>query len=399
MQFYDHGNYRALATASVAALFICFTSLPAYSAEDNFVKFGVLAPLTGVNAIQGADMVKGFKFAIERINEGYDVSMKGAKRITIGPGLLGHAVTYEVQDTGGRPQSGLAAARKLIFQSNVTALLGTYSSGVTVPVGQLANEKEVVMFDCCTTSPQLRKIGPYFFDAMALDTIAGQAIGKFAYKDSGATRFASISMNNPFGVGIQIQSCEAISDLGSQCVTVVKYRGGKANYKADLRRLMTRDPGAVLFTAFGQDARLILSQAYELGIDVSNNWYAPYMTMWSNEVAQHPKVAEGIKGFVVGASGRFFRSEFGTPFEKRFGHSPKTAFSAYLYDATMLTALAIQKAGSTDPDAIRKAIPAVTSEYRGVTGDKTVDSDGMQISADYQWKIFYNGSLQDYSLH
>lgn len=203
------------------------------------------------------------------------------------------------------------------------------------------------MFDCCTTSPQLRDIGPYFFDAMALDTLAGKAMGRFIYYDSNATKFASISMNNPFGVGIQLKSCKKISKLGGECVTVVRYKGGKSSYRPALRRLMRKDPGAVLFTAFGRDARLILRQAYTLGIDVSN-WYAPYMYMWVNEVSGTPKIAEGIKGFVLGASGPFYQSEFVQPFKRMFGHEPTTSFSGYMYDATMITALAIQKAGTTD---------------------------------------------------
>lgn len=142
MQPHKHDRYFPSVIIFVAAIFICLTALPTYSTEDDIVKFGALAPLTGTNAIQGADMAKGFKLAIKRINEGYKVPMKGGETVKVGPGLLGHPVMYEIEDTGGRPQSGVAAARKLILQEDVTAIIGTYSSGVTVPVGHFANKKK-----------------------------------------------------------------------------------------------------------------------------------------------------------------------------------------------------------------------------------------------------------------
>lgn len=366
-------------------------------ASDDPVRLGLLAPMTGTNAVQGQDMDRGVRLAIERINAGYDVPLKNGETRRVGPGLLDREVRLHTEDTSARPSQGVDAVRRLINAVEVDAVLGTYSSGVTVPTGNYANESKVVMMGTVTTSPQLREIGPYFFSGMGLDHIAASALAEFAAKDSGATRFGSLTMNNPFGVGVEIQSCKALEENhGARCVNQVRYEDGQSDYRTVLRRAVGSDAESAFFTAFGTDARLLLQQAHERGIEPPKGWYASYMSMWANEMRESPEAAEGINGFVVGVGGDFYENEYAAAYRNEHGEDPTTAFGGYSYDGAMLMALAIQEAGSTDADALRKAIPKVAAEYRGITGDKDMDENGMQLDENYQWKVFTNGRLEDY---
>lgn len=379
-----------------AALILGATAGAAHAAEDP-VRLGLLAPMTGTNAIQGEDMNRGVRLAIERINAGYDVPMENGETRRIGPGLLDREVKLHVEDTSARPSQGVDAIRRLIDAVDVDAVLGTYSSGVTVPTGNYANENKVVMMGTVTTSPQLREIGPYFFSGMGLDHIAASALAEFAAKDSGVTRFGSITMNNPFGVGVEIQSCKALEEKhDARCVTKVRYEDAQSDYRSVLQRAVGSNAEAALFTAFGTDARLLLKQAHERGIEPPNGWYASYMSMWANEVKENPEIAEGVKGFVVGVGGDHYENEYASAYRSEHGEDPTTAFGGYSYDGAMLLALAIQEAGTTDADALREAIPKVAAEYRGITGEKDMDEDGMQLDESYQWKIFTDGGLKDY---
>ncbi|MDD3518747.1 MAG: ABC transporter substrate-binding protein, partial [Chromatiales bacterium] len=51
-----------------------------------------------------------------------------------------------------------------------------------------------------------------------------------------------------------------------------------------------------------------------------------------------------------------------------YGHAPENAFAALGYDAMMLVADAIRRAGSTDATALREAL-AATQDLDAVTGD------------------------------
>ncbi len=376
-----------------AALLMGAVAAPSAMAQT--IKIGVLTPLTGTNAVQGEDILDGIKLAVKRINAGYEIPMKDGSTVKVDPAKLGGKLDLIIGDSESRPQSALVSARKLVSVDKVPVVVGLFASGICVPTGQFANSQKVVEISAGCSSPELRKIGPYFFNMLGLDTIMGKATGKFAFEDSGAKTFASIVPNNPFGVGMEIQSCKEIEKLGGKCITKVRYELGKSDYQPDVRRLMSKHAGAVLFTAYGTESRLILKEAFQMGISVKN-FYADYPTMWSHVVSKTPQIAEGIKGLSPGAGSKFLDTEYNEPYEKAYGHPPTTVFGAYAYDSVMLTALAIEKAGKATSDAIKDNLIDVSKTYKGVTGDKTMDKDGMQINEDYRHVIYHDGKLVPY---
>jgi len=382
--------------AATAALLGLAAAAPAMGAEEGVV-LGMIAPLTGTNAVQGQDMERGMRLALERVNAGYEVPMEGGDTRKLGPGVLGNPVQIVVENTESRPASAMDAVRKLVNVDKVPAVIGEYSSGVSVPTGQFTNENKVVQISVASTSPKLRDIGPYMFNAIGLDNVGGRHLACFAVNDSGAKRFASIVPNNPFGIGIEISTCKTVEEeFGGECVSKVRYELGKPDYRAEVRRLFTAEPEAAFYTAYGTESRLILRQAFEQGLEPPKGWYADYMTMWSNELKEIPEAAEGIKGWVVGVSGDFFQKEYARAYERAYGEAPTTAFGAYAYDATMLLLLAIDEAGTATSDAIREALPKAAQSYLGVTGDKRMDEDGMQVTESYQTRVYTKGELVSY---
>jgi branched-chain amino acid transport system substrate-binding protein len=213
--------------------------------------------------------------------------------------------------------------------------------------------------------------------------------------ESGAGTFGSITVNNPFGIGIEIWTKKTIDMAGKIWLEAVRYDEKKTDYRAELERLFAKKPEVVFFTAYGTESKLILKQAYEMGLKPSKGWYADYPTMWSNEVI--PVSAQGIKGLECGATGGARLAEYQTAYQKRYGKQAKqTAFGAYAYDATWIAALALSMAGSTDTDKIAKALHIVSKIYNGVTGDKSFDKDGMQVTDYYQRMVYQGGKLIPY---
>jgi branched-chain amino acid transport system substrate-binding protein len=132
-----------------------------------------------------------------------------------------------------------------------------------------------------------------------------------------------------------------------------------------------------------------------MGLKPSKGWYADYPTMWSNEVI--PETAEGILGLKIGRAGGERLEKYQAAYEKKYGKAAKqTAFGAYAYDATWVAALALSMAGSTDTDEIAKALHIVSKVYGGVTGDKSFDQDGMQVTDYYQRMVYKGGKLIPY---
>jgi branched-chain amino acid transport system substrate-binding protein len=67
--------------------------------------------------------------------------------------------------------------------------------------------------------------------------------------------------------------------------------------------------------------------------------------------------------------------EFVQAYRDEYGYPPENAFSALGYDAVKLLAEAIDRAGSSDPEAIFQAL-GNTSGFSGVTGDISYQDGG-----------------------
>jgi len=379
-----------IALASLAAL-------PAQAQEP--IEIGNITSLTGTNAVQGTDIQRGIALAVQRINDGYEVPTVDGGSIELGPGLLdGRSVEVIAEDTESRPASAMDATRKLVNVDDVSVILGEYSSGVTLPTAQFSNENGVVQIGIGSTSPELAEVGPYYFNVIGTDVLMGEQLAEFAHEDSGVDEFTSITPNNPFGVGVERRACARLEELGGKCIQTSRYELEKSDYSPIIRATVRDEPKAGFFTAYGTEARLILRQMHEMGIDLERGWYADYPTMWAQEISEIAEVGEGIKGLRPGppSDDEFLQEEYAAGYVELHGEEPTTAFGAYGYDAAMLVALAIEEAGSAEADAIREALPSVAEGYQGVTGDKAFDDIGMQVDETYRKVIYTNGELRPY---
>jgi branched-chain amino acid transport system substrate-binding protein len=375
-----------LETFFLAVVFIGLMSVSSEAAEP--MTIGAINPVTGTCAVQGRDMKRGEEVALEEINAA--------------GGINGRPLKIIWEDTASNADQGMKAVRKLVEKDKVPLIIGSYSSGVSLPTGEWTNSKKVIQLSVASTAPELRKIGPYFFNVIGLDEVMGIKLAEFAL-ESDAQTYASLVVDNPFGLGIETWTKKTIIKAGKEWTGALRYKENQDDYKADLERLFANKPEVVFFTAYGTDAKRILEQAYEMGLKPSKGWYADYMTMWYYEAV--PKTAEGIKGLVVGRhSGSRFKhyqeaywKAYGLVYQKMYQRPVmQTAFGAYAYDATWIAALALKMAGSSDIDEIARALHAVSKDYDGATGEKSFDKDGMQVVEYYQRMVYSDGQLVPY---
>jgi len=353
---------RRLAFFGAIVLILTWVGVANSASAKEPVMIGSISPLTGTNAVQGNDIKNGEQLAMEEVNAA--------------GGVLGRPLKILFEDTESRPKGGIDATHKLVELNKVPVIVGAYSSGISLPTGEYTNSQRVVQISVASRSAHLRKIGPYFFNSIGLHEVMATELAKFAMEDSGAKRFASITVNDPFGIGIETWTKRYVDEHGGKVVTLVRYDERKPDYRAEIERLFSKKPEAIFFTAYGMESKLILKRAYEMGLTPPKGWWADYITMWVNEVI--PDTADGIKGLDSGIGfGRY--EQYRSAYKKRFGKEPATAFGAYSYDAVWLVALAINFANSTKPDDIRKAMFPVSRIYYGATGDKIFDKDGMQV--------------------
>jgi branched-chain amino acid transport system substrate-binding protein len=344
------------------------------SAVKDAVNLGAVLPLTGASATIGEDQRRGIELAVEKVNsEG---------------GVLGKKLNVIVEDSTGQASSAIDAARKLTSVDKVPVVIGEYSSGVTIPMGQFLNRQGVVQINPGSSSPDVAKIGNLSFSTIGLDTIAGKFTAQTVY-GRGFHKAAFLAPNNAYGQGALKTFKENFAKIGGTVTTEVLYTEGQTDYRAELQRLKQGGPDVYVYTAYGQESAAISNQAFELGM-TSIPWFAIYLSMCTADST--PKVAEGQLGMdvnYIGPDGEAYQSAY----KKKYNQAFATTFSGYTYDAVILATKAIAKAGSTDGKAIAAAMGEIGKSFRGATGEITFDAQGQRQDQPYAVLRYTGGKL------
>ena len=367
----------------ITILLGCLVGLGPVAAEEKPIYIGILAPITGTQAVMSEDLITGSVLAQEEINAA--------------GGVLGRRLELIIEDTETRPAPGMDAARKLIGVDKVPVISGGFSSGVALPIAKYCQEQGIVGIFQPPTSPLFREVGSYIFLTNVLDNYKGKVIAEFAIEDSGKNKFGLMFPNNAFGIMLMKETIKNLERLGAEIVTEVVYELNKVDYKAELQRLFAKDPEVVIGTWYAKEGLVTVKQAYEMGLLNVDRvpWYCPEMTSsFAAAMEDIPEVLEGIKGLNPLAPGSLFMEKF----KKKMGREPITAYAAMNYDALIMIAMAINFANSVDPTAIRDALPKIDDWHRGQStgGDKRFDKDGMQGFGSYEKLIVKSGKNVPY---
>ncbi|AEQ50164.1 extracellular ligand-binding receptor [Pelagibacterium halotolerans B2] len=330
------------------------------------ISIGAVVPLSGASATTGEDQRRGITLAVEEINA------QG--------GVLGQPFSVIIEDSGGRPQSAIDAATKLVTVDEVPIVIGEYSSGNTLPMGDYLVQQGVPHINPASTSGQVRDIGETSYSVVGLDNVS-TAFAAQDVLDQGWERVAVIAVNNAFGQGVAEEFGKHFTELGGEVTTSILYNQGQSTYRRELQQLAAGEPDAIVYTAYGTEAALINQEAFELGMQDQFPFYSILITMMNSDTEPQFKVGQmGMDVGYVGENGESYREAYTTAFGEDF----LSAYGGYAHDAVLFAAAAIERAGSTDREAILEAIEALGEEgFEGITGMINFDEDGQRTAQPY----------------
>ncbi|WP_109466141.1 ABC transporter substrate-binding protein [Albibacillus kandeliae] len=350
----------------VAAAILTATTLLGAPAAFADITLGAVIPLSGSNATPGEDQRRGIEIAVKEINDA--------------GGILGEPLKVIIEDSAGKPQTAIDAARKLVTVDKVPLVIGSYSSGITLPMGEYLVQEGIPHLNPASTSGLVRKIGPTSFSMVGLDNVSTE----FAAKEviaNGWKNVAVLAVNNAFGQGVAHEFEKHLEEMGGDVKTSVLFTGGQPSYRRELQQLEATDPDAYVFTAYGTDAALIMQESYELGLQTDAPWYSILITMMNKDTAAEFK--QGLTGMDVGylgAGGEGYKAAY----EAAYGEGFLSAYGGYAHDAVLFAAKAIEMAGTTDKEPLLEAIRKLGDEgFDGATGEIKLDADGQRMSQPY----------------
>jgi len=343
-------------TAFVVGLLVASVG-PAVSQE---IKIGVAGPLTGPLAFLGQHIKWAGELATDEINQ------KG--------GVLGRKVVFLMQDSACRPADAVAAAEKLLSQDKVDAMLGDVCSGATIALMPVLEKAQRPLIVTVSTHPDITQRAGSGGNQWVFRTVPhdAQIAAVVARQLKNVKSLAIVAEDTDYGRG-------AVKLLKDQLPGEVKivsedyFKQTETDFLPVLTRIRASKPDAIGTYVLDQAALNLMKQYIQFGMSVP--------------LVGRPPLGSGVVAPVV-SSGKFNGSwtvypyydkysspqndAFTKPFVERFKQPPH--YAAYgVYEGVKVLADAIQRAGSTDPKAVRDAL--AKTNYGGILGPIRFDSN------------------------
>jgi len=281
------------------------------------------------------------------------------------------------EDDGADPKQGTAAAQKLV-DSKVVGVVGHLNSGTSIPASKIYSDAGIPQVSPSATNPKYTRQGyKTTFRVVADDVHLGDTLGRYAAKELKGKSIAVIDDRTAYGQGVADEFEKGVKSSGGAIVAREFTNDKATDFTAILTTLKAKKPDVIFFGGMDAVAGPMIRQMKQLGINAK---FVGGDGICSSEL---PKLAAGAMadGQVVCAEAGGVEGEqkvgmekFKVDFKKKF-NADVQVYAPYVYDATMVMADAMVKAGSADP---AKYLPvlAKTSGYKGVTGTISFDEKG-----------------------
>src|SRR4051812_21398110 len=313
-------------------------------------RLAALCPITGAGSPFGSGMQKMILAAAEAVNAA--------------GGAAGRRLDVVPEDTQSSPQAGVLAAKKLIDVNKVRAILGTWSSGVSLAVVPLANDANILMMNtsgapALSVPPANAKGLSYRFQAT--NDRFGRAFAEICTKE-GFKRPATMAFNNASGLGNTEGFRKAWEAKGGKVIEGVVYEPNQTSYRSELQKVLAANPDVIVTGSYLADTTIIMREWFQSGQQVK--WIMPGWAASPDLVkAVGPDVVEGIISVdsVSNENAPSFKA-YDEAYRKATGQPGQSnVYAAMTWDMVHALALAIEAADSTDTAAINAKIREVSN--------------------------------------
>ncbi|MFW6338909.1 MAG: ABC transporter substrate-binding protein [Alkalispirochaetaceae bacterium] len=354
----------------IVVLTVVLFATPAFAGgeqeqEDDTIHIALSAPITGDWSEFGVNFERSVKLAIEELNE------EG--------GILGRQVRLSVGDTKGNPQEAATLAQRWTDDPTVVAQIGPFASGPSIAAQPIYDSAGMVQLSPTASHTDYAGGSPWSFGIVGTQAGEGPFNARYAYEEIGIREIAVLYLNNDWGIDTAEYFSEAFEELGGDVVATESYFDGESDFTAALSSLRDSDADGLFIASFYNDGAAINIQKDRLGWDVPvlgpTSLYSPQLIELGGDA---------VEGLYTGTG--FFTPDpdpqvrrYVEAFEEAYDALPNF-HAALAYDSMMLLADAIERAGTTESEAIRDAL-AETEDFPGLTGDITFTPKGDAVKS------------------
>jgi branched-chain amino acid transport system substrate-binding protein len=332
------------------------------------IRLGLIYPITGPLAATGKMYVDAFKLYADLINNVYDIDSPGDIIRSKGlPGFGGAQVELVIADSEGKPDVGRSEAERLITVEKVDFLMGAYQSAVTETSSQVAEQYGIVYLNPASSSPKLTNRGFKWFFRTGPDewSYVGSMIQflkdlKDNNPDYKIKKVAVVAEDTLWGQDTAMVVKKRAPELGFEVVVEVTYPHEATNVEAEVLKVKQANPDVIVMASYDPDA-ILFQKAYKrydvnipilangtghdkpgfvqaLGMDAN---YVMTRQTWGGVIIQKNAIAKKINELLIARYG---------------AGSGINDIAARVYIGFITLMDAINRAGSKEPEAVRKAL-------------------------------------------
>jgi len=358
---------RKLMMTGVAAVALSFAA----SAALADIEIATAGPMTGQYASFGAQMKAGAEQAVEDINAA--------------GGVLGEKLALSVGDDACDPKQAVAVANQMAGKG-VVFMAGHFCSGSSIPASAVYAEEGLVQISPASTNPKFtdERPGDGVFRVCGRDDQQGLVAGEYLAKNFGDKNIAILHDKTAYGKGLADETRKFMNAAGKKEAMYEAYTAGEKDYTAIVSKLKQAGIDVLYVGGYHTEAGLMARQMRDQGMDtllvsgdalVTDEYWSitgpagqGTLMTFSPDPRKNPEAAPVVEKF------------------RAKGIEPE-GYTLYTYAAVQAWAQAVETAGSTDFDAVVKALNEGT--FKTVIGDLSFDDKGdvtLPGYVFYEWK-------------
>ena len=258
------------------------TAAPVPGITDTQVTVGAFQDQSGPASVVGINMRKGMEAYFNWINA------QG--------GVNGRKIKFIVEDDGFQAARSIAAAKKLVEQDRVFALVGTLGTpGVAATVDYIMEKQVPSIYQGTGISQLAYPPKKYFFPVQPNYIAEGQIIATYIVENLKMKRIALALEQTDIGTEGARGVREQLAKYKMEPVEVVNFGAADVDFSSQVLKLNKAKPDAVIIYSTLKPAAGLLKQAKVMGLD------AQFLTTYVNaDPVQMPALAaEACVGLIA----------------------------------------------------------------------------------------------------
>lgn len=351
----------------IAVCLAVSVALPATLPAQDVIKIGTIFSRTGSLANLGLESWRGAELARIVKNE------QG--------GLLGKKIEF-VNGDAVDPTAAVGETERLCTVEKVPVILGSFSSSIAFAASAKADQHKVVFWELGAVGDKITERGlKYVFRTCPNGSDLGREQLRFALnglapkigKTKETIRIASIYEDSAYGTPCAAGIRDLAKKMGVKLVIDESYNHKASDLSSLVMKVKAASPDVILESSYENDAILFFRQAQELGLNVKmfvgsgGGMNLPGYRKALGDAIDNKVCNVGYPGYNINPAYAKGIDKLAERYVKTFKREPTSVFSVINYMGTMALWDMIEKAGSTNPDAIVKA-----AREANIPGEKTL---------------------------